>query len=108
MAECTIGPGIIVNGRLTGNSPVTVSGRVEGSVALDNELIILQNGIVVADVEANIVSIHGTLDGTVVARDTVRLCAGCVVTGDVRAPMVIVEEGARFKGDVDMDVQLPN
>lgn len=108
MAECTIGPGITVNGRLTGTAPVSVSGRLEGAVSLDNELVILRDGVVVADVEADVVSIHGTLDGTVTARDTVRLCAGCVVTGDVRAPLVIVEEGARFKGDIDMDVALPN
>jgi cytoskeletal protein CcmA (bactofilin family) len=63
--------------------------------------------VVVADVEAETVSVHGTFEGTLSARDTVRLCAGCAVTGDVRAPRVIIEEGARFKGNVDMDVQLP-
>jgi cytoskeletal protein CcmA (bactofilin family) len=108
MAQCTIGPGIVVNGRVTGEITVTVSGRIEGSVALEDELVVNDGGVVVADVEAESVSVEGTLEGTVVARDTVRLMAGCAVTGDLRAPRVIIEEGARFKGEVDMDVQLPD
>lgn len=107
MAQCTIGAGIVINGRITGEVTVSVSGRVEGTVSLDDELIVESDGVVVADVEAESVSVHGTFEGTLSARDTVRLCAGCAVTGDVRAPRVIIEEGARFKGNVDMDVQLP-
>lgn len=107
MAQCTIGPGIVVNGRITGEATVSVSGRVEGTVALDDELIVEVDGVVVADVEAESVTVHGTFEGTLNARDTVRLCSGCAVTGDVRAPRVIIEEGARFKGNVDMDVQMP-
>ena len=108
MPQCTIGPGIVVNGRVTGDTTVTVSGRIEGTVALEDELVVSEGGVVVADVEAESVSVEGTLEGTVVARDTIRLCAGCAVTGDVRSPRVIIEEGARFKGNVDMDVQLPD
>ncbi len=108
MAECTIGPGIIVNGRVTGNAAVFVLGRLEGEVVLDSEFVVQPGGIVVANVEADNISIHGTLNGTIVARDTVRLCAGCAVTGDIRAPTVVVEQGARLMGDVDMDVQIPN
>lgn len=108
MAQCTIGSGIVVNGRVTGNTTVSVSGRVEGTIALEDELVVEADGVVVADVEAESVSVHGTLEGSVVANDTVRLVAGCAVTGDIRAPRVIIEEGARFKGDVDMDVQLPS
>ena len=108
MAQCTIGSGIVVNGRITGSATVSVSGRVEGTVSLDDELVVEADGVVVADVEAESVSVHGTLEGTVVANDTVHLVAGCAVTGDLRAPRVIIEEGARFKGNVDMDVQLPS
>ncbi len=107
MAQCTIGPGIVVNGRITGSATVSVSGRVEGTIALDDELIVEDGGVVVADVEAESVTVYGTFEGTMQARDTVRLCSGSTVTGDVRAPRVIIEEGARFRGDVDMDVQMP-
>lgn len=108
MAECTIGPGIVVNGRITGDSSVAVSGRIEGTVSLGDELVVDRDGVVVADVEAQNVSINGTLEGSVVARETLRLAAGCAVTGNLRAPRIIIEEGARFKGNIDMDVELPS
>ena len=107
MAQCTIGPGIVVNGRITGEATVSVSGRVEGTISLEDELIVEPDGVVVSDVEAESVTVKGTFEGTLSARDTIRLCEGCAVTGDVRAPRVIIEEGARFKGNIDMDVQLP-
>ena len=107
MAECTIGSGIVVNGRITGDVTVAVSGRVEGTISLNAELVVDSDGVVVADVEAQTVSVNGTLEGSVVARETVRLAKGCAVTGNLRAPRVIIEEGARFKGNIDMDVELP-
>lgn len=107
MAQCTIGAGIVVNGRISGEATVSVSGRVEGILALDDELIVETTGVVIADVEAESVSVHGTFEGTMTARDTIRLHAGCVVNGDVRAPRIIIEEGARFRGNIEMDVQLP-
>ena len=106
-SECTIGPGITVNGRLTGSEDVTVVGRVEGTVALDSQLVVAEDGEVVAEVEADTVTIEGTLDGDIVADDTVRLMPGCQVTGNIRAPRINIEEGALFKGNIDMDVEMP-
>ncbi len=102
----TIGAGIVVNGRMTGDEEVAVFGRVEGNIALSNRLIVEEGGTVVADVEAEAISIHGELNGNVVAQDVVTLHSGCVVTGNLRAPRVLIEEGARFKGNIDMDVDL--
>ena len=49
--------------------------------------------------------VRGKLNGDVVAHEVVTLEAGSVVTGNIRAPRIIIEEGARFKGNIDMDVQ---
>ena len=102
----TIGARIVVSGRLTGDEEVSVFGRVEGTVSLSNHLIVEVGGIVVADLEVQSLAIHGAMNGNVVAKDVVTLHSGCVVTGNLRAPRVIVEEGARFKGNIDMDVDL--
>ena len=104
--SCTIGEGVQINGRLSGNTPVTVFGRVEGSVDLESDLIVGEGGEVVAQVQATTIQVRGRLNGEVVATDSVTLQAGSVVTGNVRAPRIIIEEGARFKGNIDMDVQL--
>jgi cytoskeletal protein CcmA (bactofilin family) len=62
----------------------------------------------VAESTSNSATIEGTLDGDIVARDTVRLAPGCNVTGNIRAPRINIEEGAQFKGNIDMDVDLPD
>ena len=104
---CTIGPGISINGRLTGDEEVTVEGRVEGTVSLDSHLVVAEDGTVVAEIDVDSITVQGTLDGDIVARDTVRLTPGCNVTGNIRAPRINIEEGAMFKGNIDMDVELP-
>lgn len=105
--SCTIGPDIKINGRVTGSGDVSVEGTVEGAISLDDNLVIAADGRVVADVEAQTVSVHGHLEGEVVAREIVHLLAGCTVTGNLRAPRINIEEGARFKGNIDMDVDIP-
>jgi len=106
--NCSIGPGITVNGRLTGDADVTVEGRVEGTVSLNSHLAVADEGTVVAEIDADSVTIEGTLDGDIVAQETVRLAPGCHVTGNIRAPRINIEEGAKFKGNIDMDVDLPD
>lgn len=106
MAPSTIGPGISVDGRVSGDDELTVQGSVEGDIELDATLTVEEDGRVVADIDAEAVVIRGELEGEVVARQTVELVDGCLVTGNLRAPRVIIEEGARFQGDIDMDVDL--
>jgi cytoskeletal protein CcmA (bactofilin family) len=107
MADCTIGTGIVVNGRITGDEPVSIEGRVEGTIVLSNHVSVETSGTVVADVEADSITIQGSLNGNVVARDAITLVSGCAVTGNLRAPRIIIEEGARFKGNIEMDVDIP-
>lgn len=107
-AACTIGAGIVVNGRLSGSDDVAVEGKLEGTVALDAHLFVEEGGNVVADVEAVSITVQGRVEGNVVASDVITLNAGSAVVGNLRAPRVVIEEGARFKGNIDMDVQIPN
>lgn len=105
--SCTIGPNIRVNGRMSGAGEVVVEGTVEGEIALEDNLNVADGGRVVADVEAQTVTVEGHLEGDVVARDIVNLLAGSTVTGNIRSPRINIEEGARFKGNIDMDVEIP-
>lgn len=105
-SSCTIGPGISVNGRLSGDDEVVVFGAVEGNIALESKLTVEEGGTVVADIDVDAIVIRGEVNGEVVARQTVELLDGCLVTGNLRAPRIIIQEGARFQGNIDMDVQL--
>lgn len=101
---CVIGASTAVNGRLCGDQPVTVFGRVEGAIQLANHLLVAEGGHVTAEVEAKMLTVRGALAGDVVAHELVTLQAGSVVTGNIRAPRIVIEEGARFKGQIDMDL----
>lgn len=106
--NCTIGPDIKITGRLSGDEDVNVQGTVEGTISLNSRLSIEKDGRVVADVEVDSIAVHGYLEGEVVARELVQLLPGCTVTGNIRAPRIKIEDGARFRGNIDMDVAMPD
>ena len=105
---CIIGSGIRINGRVTGEEDLVVEGRVEGTISLNNHLMVEETGTVVADIEAVELSVRGTVSGNIVVSEVVSISSDATVVGDVRSPRVIIEEGARFKGNIDMDVPLPD
>ncbi len=85
-----------------------VEGRLEGSVALAGHLVVAQGGVVEADLDVASVEVHGEVRGDIVASRSITIERGAQVAGNVRAPRVIIHDGARFEGAVEMDVQLPD
>ena len=110
MAEpaCIIGTGIQVRGNLSGSGDLLVEGRIEGHVALQDHMTVEDTGTVVADVETRDLTVNGKMSGNVDASERVKIAATAVVTGDIRAPRVVIEDGARFRGSIEMDVPLPD
>lgn len=106
--NCTIGPEIKITGRLSGDEDVTVQGTIEGTISLSSRLNVDESGRVVADVEADSIEVNGYLEGEIIAREIVQLLPGCTVTGNIRAPRIKIEDGARFRGNIDMDVTMPD
>ena len=104
---CVIGREITIRGNLTGNEDLVVEGRIEGTIALGNHLTIEKSGVVEADVEVEDLTIMGELHGDMTAHASVTISTDAKVVGNIRAPRVIIEDGARFKGNIDMDVTLP-
>lgn len=102
-----IGPGIAVNGRVSGEEDLYVEGRLEGSVALTETFHVAANGTVVAEVKARDVVISGVLIGNVTADDSVTLNPGAKLAGDIAAPRVIIADGAAFSGNVAMGGEAP-
>lgn len=98
-----IGRGITVQGELFGDEDVKVEGEVKGKIRLTKNLLVGQSGIIEATVEAENINIGGTVTGNLVAQNRVEIVASGKMTGDIKAPRVVVAEGAHFKGNVDMD-----
>ncbi len=105
---CVIGEDVQIHGRLSGQEAVQVDGRIEGSIILDDHLSVGEGGVIVAEIETQSLRVLGCVEGDVVAHEVIELAAGCDVRGTIRAPRINIEEGARFKGKIDMDVSLPS
>jgi cytoskeletal protein CcmA (bactofilin family) len=103
-----IGSAARVRGRIHGEGDLVVEGQVEGDLAIRGELTIAEGGSVTSEaIEAESVTVAGTLEGDVTATGTVRLTAGSRVRGNLRGSSVAIDEGARFSGRLDCAFDLP-
>ena len=98
-----IGKSISIKGDLTGNEDIQVEGTVEGRVEMpNNQFTIGADGKVRAEVHAKQVVVIGLVDGNITATERVEIQATGVVHGDVKAPRLIVHEGAVINGSIEM------
>jgi len=104
---CVIGRAITIRGNLSGGEDLLVEGRIEGTVTLKNHLSIEGTGVVEADIDVQDLTVRGEMKGDITAAQSVSVMANARVMGNIRAPRVIIEDGARFRGHIDMDVELP-
>ena len=104
----TIGKSVIVRGELSGSEDLYVDGEVEGSISLKGQsLTIGPNGRVHANLEARNVIVHGRVDGNILASDRVDLRKSASLTGDISTARVAIEDGAYFKGTIDIQKAEP-
>ena len=102
--RATIGPSIFIKGDLTGEEDLVIEGRVEGRVDLkQNNVTVGKNGRVHADVFGKVVVVEGEVNGNVFAREQAILRQSGAIRGNITAPRVILEDGSRFKGSIDME-----
>lgn len=98
-----IGKSVIIRGELSGSEDLYVDGQVEGSIELQgNNLIIGPNGQVKANVNARGVVVHGKLEGNIRASERAELKKSAIAVGDIATQRVAIEDGAYFKGKVDI------
>jgi len=105
---CIIGKHITIRGNLTGAEDLIVEGRVEGTIKLSNHLTVESSGVVQADLDVENLTVNGTVQGDIQATQSIAINADASVQGNIRAPRIIIEDGARFRGRVEMDVPLPD
>ncbi len=99
-----IGQSIQIKGELTGNEDLTIEGKVDGKIVLkDHNLTIGANGKITAEIQAKTVMVIGEIVGNISADDKVEVAATGSMKGDIVSPRVVLADGARFKGSIDMD-----
>jgi cytoskeletal protein CcmA (bactofilin family) len=98
-----IGKSISIKGDLTGNEDLVIDGNIEGRIDLpNNQLTIGPEGKIKADIHAKSAILVGHVTGNVNATERIEVQASGIVDGDVRAPRLVVQEGAVLNGAIEM------
>ena len=101
--RATIGRSITIRGEVTGDEDLLIQGRVEGSVDLKQHSVTVgPEGQVKASIGGRIVTVEGRVEGNLTAQEQIILRKSAWVQGDIAAPRVVLEDGASFRGGVDM------
>jgi cytoskeletal protein CcmA (bactofilin family) len=99
-----IGPGITINGDISGADDLLIEGQVKGNINLGSqEVTVGKTGQVNANITAKVIRIAGQLQGDLVGIEKVIISGTGNVRGNVVAPRVVLEDGAIFRGSIDMD-----
>lgn len=103
-SDAMIGSSIVIKGTVTGDEDLLIEGKVEGTIDLNSNVVSVgQSGRVSADINAKIVNIEGEVTGDITGNEKVVISKSGNVRGNIVAPRVTLEDGAIFKGSIDMD-----
>ena len=99
-----IGPSITIKGDVSGDEDLVIQGRIEGKVNLaQHNVTIGPEGRVKADVNGRVVVVEGEVEGNLRGQEQIILRHTAKVQGSIAAPRVSLEDGAVFRGGIEMD-----
>ncbi|WP_339866360.1 polymer-forming cytoskeletal protein [Pseudohongiella nitratireducens] len=102
--SAVLGATIKVKGDISGEENLLIEGQVEGSVSLSShELTIGKTGKLNANLTAKTIRIDGEVDGDITGKEKVVVTSTSQIKGNIVTPKMTLEEGARFKGTIDID-----
>jgi len=98
-----IGPGITIDGDISGKENLLIEGKVKGRIHLAaHEVTVGQSGEVNADVSAKLIRVAGKVCGDMTAKEKIVINSTGNVRGNIVTPRILLEDGAIFKGSIDM------
>ena len=101
--QATLGKSLVIKGEVTGSESLYIDGRVEGSINLPgNRVTVGRNGVVSANISAREIVVLGKVRGNMNASDRVDIRSEGSLSGDVVAQRISIEDGAYFKGGIDI------
>jgi len=102
--QSVIGRSISIKGELSGEEDLIIQGRVEGKIDLKkNNITVDKSGSVKGDIYGKSITLEGEVEGNLFGEKRIVLQPSGVVRGDMRAPAINLEEGAKFKGNIAME-----
>ncbi len=100
-----IGRSMKLKGNISAEEEILIEGIVEGSIKMKHNVIIGKSGKVKADITAKEIIIKGEVNGNVHGHNKVEIVPGGVLNGDIISEKVVLAEGAKFKGNIDMTIK---
>src|SRR6202047_1387419 len=98
-----IGKSVMIKGQIFSREDLTIDGEVDGSVELhEHRLTVGPNGNLQAGVKAREVVVLGTIHGNVEASDKIDIRKDAKLVGDIKTSRIVIEDGAYFKGSIDI------
>lgn len=91
-----------VVGEISSDEELYVDGELEGNLELRHRLTIGPTGKVKANIKAQEVVVFGSVRGNVEAENRISLRAGATIVGDIKTAGIVIEDGAYFKGGIDI------
>lgn len=99
-----IGSSVQIKGEISGKEDISIEGHVEGTIDFPtHEVLVGKSGQVHANITAKVVKIDGEVEGDVSGNEKVVISRSGKVFGNIVAPRVTLEDGAQFRGSIDMD-----
>ena len=103
MPKTIIGKSFIIDGEVSSSDQLVIEGTVKGTIQSDASVVVDSGAIVEAQINSPEVEISGRLIGNVLASSKVELKENSQVVGNLKAPSILIADGASFKGNVNMD-----
>lgn len=98
-----LGPTLRFKGELHADEELLIKGQIEGSITHSQRLTVCTEGVVKANIRAQMIAVEGTVTGDLQAEKSVQVKESARVNGNIRAPSVSITEGAQFNGNIVMD-----
>lgn len=104
----SLGRSVTVKGEIIGREDLTIDGEIEGMIEVrEHRLTIGPAGKVRAGIHAREVIILGAVHGKIESKDKIEIRSNATLIGDIRTAQVVIEDGAYFKGAVDITRKAP-
>jgi len=103
-ASSYIDPDSTVEGTLRTDRDLRVEGSVSGTIQCDGVLFVAEGALVDAEIDASSIIVAGEMSGTVRCRGRLEIRSTGIVRGDVRTGALVILEGARYEGQIAMEV----
>lgn len=97
-----VGKGVEFKGVISYNGTVRIDGQLDGEIHTEGILLVGEDAVITAKVSAGTIVSKGKITGDITAKEKVRLLSPAILNGSVTAPMLSIEEGVLFNGNIEM------